>query len=93
MKNTSAYKLTFTSKAEKYLQKLSKKDEKRAKILLNTIKKILKDPYNSKLLKGKLKGTRRVREDPYRIIFRINKKSNEIRILDLDRRSKAYKKK
>jgi len=43
-----AYKLTFTSKTEKYLQKLSKKDVKTSKILLNTIKKIPKDSYNSK---------------------------------------------
>jgi mRNA interferase RelE/StbE len=87
------YELVFDTNAEKFLKKLSKKDGKTAKILLNAIKEILRNPYNSKSLKGIFRGYRRIRKDPYRIIFIINKKSNEIRILEIERRNKAYKKK
>ena len=93
LKNTLDYDLIFDPKAEKFLKKLSRKDKKTAQILLNAIKKLSKDPYNSKSLKGILKGNRRIRKDSYRIIFRIVKNSNEIRILEVEKRSKAYKKK
>lgn len=93
LKITSGYDLIFYSKAEKFLKKLSKKDKKTVQLLLNAIKELPKDPYNSKSLKGILKGNRRIKKDSYRIIFRIVKSSNEIRILEVERRSKAYKKK
>ena len=87
------YDLIFDSKVEKFLKKLAKKDKQKVQMLLDAIKEIPKDPYNSKPLKGLLKGNRRLKKDPYRIIFRINKDSNEIRILEVERRSKAYRKK
>ena len=86
------YDTFITSKADKSLYKISKNDKKAVKILLTAIKEISKDPYNSKLLKGKLKGNRRIRKDPYRIIFAINNEKKIIKILNIDKRDKIYKK-
>ena len=74
----SNFEVAFSKKVSKFLKKLSKSDEKQLIIILESINEIKSNPYDSKLLKGELAGKRRKRKDPYRIIFQINKKSNEI---------------
>jgi len=74
----SNFEVAFSKKVSKFLKKLSKSDEKQLIIILESINEIKSKPYDSKLLKGELAGKRRKRKDPYRIIFQINKKSNEI---------------
>jgi len=86
------YEVYITNKADKSLHKIAKKDKGSIKTLLKAIKNIAKDPYDSKTLKGKLKGNRRVRNDPYRIIFQIDNNLNQINILEVERRNKVYKK-
>lgn len=87
------YKLIIDSQADKYLMKLSKKNKKDLKTILNSIKKISNNPYNSAILKGGVKKERRVRQGDYRIIFRINKetKPHQIRIIKIGKRTNVYK--
>jgi mRNA-degrading endonuclease RelE of RelBE toxin-antitoxin system len=88
------YKILFSSNVDKFLKKLSKKNKKDLKIIREAIVSILQDPYDSKMLKGTFKDYRRIRKDPYRIIFKIKKNKNsknEILILKIAKRSNIYK--
>ena len=58
MKSILDYDLIFDSNVEKFLKKLARKDKQGVQVLLDTIREIPKDPYNSKSLKGLLKGNR-----------------------------------
>ena len=75
----------------KFLKKLSSSDEKQLTIIFESINEIRNNPYDSKPLKGEFSGKRRKRKDPYRIIFQIDKKSNEIQILEIAKRKHIYK--
>ncbi|MDR2623780.1 MAG: hypothetical protein LBC39_04295 [Methanobrevibacter sp.] len=56
------YKLLMTSRADRCLNTIAKKDEKLRRKLIDVIKEIPKNPYNTKLLKGNHKGYRSKRE-------------------------------
>ena len=94
LKNTSGYNLIFDPKAEKYLKKLSRKDKKSSNIILNNIKKILIDPYNSISIKTSVFKERRVKAGDYRIIFIIVEDKNPpvIEITRIGKRATVYKK-
>ena len=94
LKNTLDYEIIFHPKAEKYLKKLSKKDRKTTNILLNTIKKIHNNPYNSINLKSRTEKEKRVRIGDYRIIFKIVEDKNPpvIEITRIGKRTSVYKK-
>ena len=85
------FEVAFSSKVAKFLKKLHSSDEKQLTIILESINEIKHNPYDSKPLKGEFTGKRRKREDPYRIIFQIDKKSNEIQILEIGKRKNIYK--
>ena len=91
---STKYTLQITKKADKFLQ--SDDNLNRFK---NSIKKLvdyLEDPETNsmpdiKKLKGRFKGTFRLRDGDFRILFRISNKS--IFIIDILPRGQVYKKK
>ena len=87
------YEIDFSNKSIKFLEKMSKNDDELVTNLLGTIKEIKNDPYESKKMKGRFKGTRREKYGNYRIIFEINKEENIISILEIGKRSTIYRKK
>ncbi|MCL2116342.1 MAG: type II toxin-antitoxin system mRNA interferase toxin, RelE/StbE family [Methanobrevibacter sp.] len=92
MKNTS-YKLILSNNSEKYLKKLKKRNIDDFHNLLKNISLTVFNPYNSKVLHGKLKGLRRVKVGDYRIVFFIENKLNppEIQIIEIGQRKNIYK--
>jgi len=86
--NDMVYKIEFSSTADKYLKKLSNKEDiKRIRDGIYNIK----DPYDSKKMKGKLKGLNRIQVGKYRIIFKIYKKDLIILVVEIGKRSNIYK--
>lgn len=87
------YEIIFDSKAEKYLKKLSKKDKKATKIILDAIKRIPENSYDFDILKGYWASSRKLRKGDYRIIFDIDNNTNpkEIIILKIGKRKNIYK--
>ncbi|MGL4669946.1 MAG: type II toxin-antitoxin system RelE family toxin [Methanobacteriaceae archaeon] len=75
------------------MKKITLKDKNIGNGLYESIGEILENPFNSKILKGKLEGTRRVRKGKFRIVFYINNNSNppEIRIYEIGMRKNIYK--
>jgi mRNA-degrading endonuclease RelE of RelBE toxin-antitoxin system len=92
LKNTS-YKLIFSNKSDKYLKNLKKDNNEDFNNLISKTILITKNPYDSKSLKGKFKGLKRVEYRSYRIVFYIENKTNppEIQILDIGLRKNVYK--
>lgn len=92
LKNTS-YKLIFSNSSDKYLKKLKKRNKDDFDSILKNIILIVANPYNSKLLHGKFKGLRRVKNGNYRVIFLIETKLNppEIQIIEIGNRKNIYK--
>jgi len=92
LKNTS-YKLILSNNSEKYLKKLKKRNIDDFHNLLKNISLTVFNPYNSKVLHGKLKGLRRVKVGDYRIVFFIENKLNppEIQIIEIGQRKNIYK--
>jgi len=79
----------FSSVADRYLKKLSNKDD---------VKRIREAIYNfrdlhySKKLKGKFKGLNRIQIGKYRVIFKIYKKELVILVVDIGKRSNIHRK-
>ena len=94
LKKNLDYNLVIKPSAKKYLIKLSKKNKKDSKILLESIKRIPNNPYNSISLKIGTSKERRIRIGDYRIIFKIikDKDSLLIEIIRIGKRSSIYKK-
>lgn len=90
LKKDTKYKLNIKRQSDKYLMKLSKNNKKEFKILLECIKNLPENPYDSKPLHNNLKGLRRLRKGEYRIIFRIDE--SIITILNVGKRANLYKK-
>ena len=81
------YEIHFSSVADRFLKKLhNKEDVERIREAIYN----LKDPYNSKKLKGKFKGLYRIRVGKYRVIFKIYKKEFIILVVDIGRRRNIY---
>ena len=86
--NGMVYEIEFSSTADKYLKKLSNKDDvKRIRDAIYNIK----DPHDSKKMKGKLKGLNRIQVGKYRVIFKIYKKELIILVVEIGKRSNIYK--
>lgn len=87
------YKLKFNKSAYKSLKKITTEDKNIGKGLYDSISEILENPFDSKQLKGKFKGTRRVRKGKFRIVFRVNENSSppEIRVYEIGQRKNIYK--
>jgi len=92
LKNTS-YRLIFSNSSERYLKKLRKRNKDDFDSLIKNIQLIINNPYDSKLLHGKLKGLRRVKNKDYRVVFFIENNLNppEIQIIEVGKRKNVYK--
>ena len=84
------YNITYTRKSLKFLEKLSKKDKDLTNTIIDTIEYIANNPYDSKKLKGQLKGLNRIQVGKYRVIFKIYKKELVVLIVDIGRRANVY---
>ena len=86
-----SYDIKIDKKVFKFFVKLSKTDSETAKTLLKLIYDLKINPYESKKMKGKFKGLNRIKSGDYRIIFRIDKMSKVVRVLEVGKRSNIYK--
>ena len=94
LKKNMEYNLFIKPSTQKYLIKLSKKNKKDFKEILNKIKLLKFDPYNSNLFKTSDDKKRKVRKGKYRIIFKIIEEKNPpvLEIIRIGKRSSIYKK-
>lgn len=82
------YSLQFSEISHKKLKKLHKFQ---LRIIDKKIKKILKDPYHFKPLKGDMYGARRVHiESSFVLVYEILESQKIVRILDYDHHEKVY---
>ena len=87
------YEISYSPQADKFLKKVSKKNKKDLIMLKEAIHSIPKNFHKSKLLKGQYKGFRRIRKDPYRIIFKLYPDTFHLSIfiLAIGKRENIYK--
>lgn len=82
------YKVKITRKTEKYINKLSKKDQER---VLSGLEKLEEDPHIGKKLVGDLNGYYSLRVWPFRIVYRIKRKQLLVFVLKVGHRKDVYK--
>ena len=82
------YHVKLKPKAEKELNKLSKKDYYR---IITALVGLAADPFIGKKLEGKYKDCCSIRIWPYRIIYQISKKQLLIFIIRIGQRQGIYK--
>jgi len=81
-------KLIYSSKTEKDLKKLAKRELKKIFRKINALKK---EPFLGKKLKGELKGLYSFKSWPYRIIYKIDKDAKIIYIVAIQHRQSVYR--
>ncbi|MFH1181790.1 MAG: type II toxin-antitoxin system RelE/ParE family toxin [Candidatus Woesearchaeota archaeon] len=83
-----AYRISYTEKALKYLERLNKKEMRQ---LYNKIERIIDNPlhYIEKLVSVNLW---KLRIGDYRAIIKLGKLEQEIAIIDIGHRKNIYKK-
>ncbi len=82
------YEIFFRTPAKRFLKTLDKKTQKR---ILNKIEKLSKNPRIGKPLTGSLKGLWRLRQDNYRIVYRIKDQELIVYVLNIGDRGNIYK--
>ena len=91
-------KVKFSKKSAKFLENLDDKNKERARIKIRSLVLSLEEciiPFKEldiKKLKGEWKDFFRLRIGNIRIIFRINKEEDGLRIFEIDYRGGVYKK-
>ena len=80
---------------EKVVDDLKKIDKKQAGKIIDKIKNyLIKEPGSlGKPLKGMFKGMYRFRIGDFRVIYTINEKEKELKVMVIDHRNKIYKQK
>jgi addiction module RelE/StbE family toxin len=91
METVNNLKLFLTKRANRFLEKLDKVNKHDSEILKDAIDSIQINPFDSKKLKGELKGFNRVKRGNYRIIFHIDKKEKIISVIEIGERKNVYK--
>lgn len=81
-------KLVFKDEAVKRLKKIGKAEKAKAK---KKIFSLLTDPFQGKMLSGKLKGFRSVKAWPLRIVYTFDPVEQIIQIETIDYRGSVYK--
>jgi len=85
------YSLAIKSNVDKTFEKLRSKNPKQLNMISKKIEQILKDPHRFKLLRGDLKGARRVHIDKsFVLVFVIDESKKEIILLDYDHHDNIY---
>ena len=82
------YEIIFRTPAKKFLKLLDKKFQKR---ILNKIEQLSRNPRIGKKLTGNLKGLWRLRQDNFRIIYRIKDQELIVYVLNIGKRENIYK--
>ena len=83
------YEIIFRNPAKRFLKNLDKNSQKR---ILKKIEKLNKNPRIGKPLTGNLKGFWRLRQDNYRIIYKIKDQELIIYVMNIGDRGKVYNK-
>jgi len=81
-------KLLFKDEAIKRLKRIGKAEKDKAK---KKIYNLLSDPFQGKILEGKLKGFRSVKAWPLRIVYSFDPVDQIIQIETIDYRGSVYK--
>lgn len=81
-------KLVFKDEAAKRLNRIGKAEKIKAK---KKIYSLLADPFQGKLLDGKLKGYRSLKAWPLRVIYTFDPVNQIIQIETIDYRGSVYK--
>ncbi len=84
------YEIIFRNPAKRFLKNLNIDSQKR---VLNKIEKLINNPKIGKPLTGNLKGFWRLRQDNYRIIYKIKEQELIIYIINIGDRERIYKNK
>ncbi len=82
------YSLKIKQSAFKELQKLDKNERIR---IIAAIDQLAENPHIGKLLKGELKGLRRIRSGNYRVIYEINEGEVLVLVLHIAHRKQVYR--
>lgn len=80
--------VVFSKDAQKQLEKLPKAE---AKKVVRKIEQLEQFPYSAKKLSGKLEEVYSLRAWPYRIIYQIYPRDENILILQVEHRQGVYK--
>ena len=82
------YEVIFRNPAKKFLKNL---DENYQKKILEKIEKIKKNPRIGKPLTGNLRGLWRLRQDNYRIIYKIKDQELIVYVMNIGDRRRFYR--
>jgi len=82
------YEIIFRNPAKRFLKSLDNQFQKR---ILEKIEKLKNNPRIGKPLTGNLKGLWRLRQDNYRIVYRIRDQELIIYVLNIGDRGGIYK--
>ena len=87
------YKLILSSKTEKKLEKLEKKDKKNFNIIIQHLENLTQNPkYYGKPLKSNLAGLWSYRTGDFRIIYGVEEDKLLIIIIEIEHRKNVYDK-
>jgi mRNA interferase RelE/StbE len=82
------YEIIFRNPAKRFLKKIDKNSQKR---VLEKIQKLKNNPRIGKPLTGNLRGFWRLRQDNYRIVYRIKDQELIVYIMNIGGRGNIYK--
>ena len=81
------YEIIFRNPAKRFLKRLDREERKR---IFEKIEKLKENPKIGKPLTGSLKGLWRLRQDSYRIVYRIKDQELIVYVINIGNRDKAY---
>jgi len=82
------YEIIFRNPAKRFLKNLDKDSQER---ILKKIDKLKDNPRIGKPLTGNLRGLWRLRQDNYRIIYKIKDQELVIYVINMGDRGRVYK--
>lgn len=82
------YEIIFRNPAKNFLKKIDKKSQKK---ILEKIEKLKNNPRIGKPLTGNLRGFWRLRQDNYRIVYKIKDQELIIYIMNMGSRGNIYR--
>lgn len=85
------YKLELTRQAETVLRRVSELDRGLYERFSNVLDALEVDPYQGKLLKGRLKGFYSCRVGSYRIVYQIFHQKLLVVVIDIGHRRDIYR--
>jgi len=87
------FRVEFTDRVKKFLDKIKDRDLILYKSIMRKIEQINENPYRFKPLRYDLKHYWRVHvKEPYVLVYKIDEENKKIIIVDIDHHDKIYKK-